>query len=400
VAHFNSQYLKRLKKLSLTEKKLQNELHTPFAEIVSVEQKDNMAIVTFNLSDSKYNLTSYNIYINNVPIYSGGGKLVLNKKKIKLTDKVRLLKGNNKIEVTCFNEKGAESFRKTTYVKNDILEKSNLYFLAFGVSKYNNPELNLKYAHKDVIDLENTFKTYRSDQFENIYSKVLINEEVIPENIVKSKEFLKNAKENDVLVLMIAGHGMHENNSNADYYFLTYNADINNLKYTTVNFELIEDLMDGILPRKKLFLMDACESGELDEDESKTIENIQNDGKIAFRGFKQVLLNQQESKQKYAKPIFQKDRYIYNDLSRRTGAIVFSSSKGGELSAERSDYENGLFTEYIIKAFQSKKADCNNDGLITIDELKRYVLENVSIESNNKQHPTIDRDNIFQRISF
>ncbi|MBI5526210.1 MAG: hypothetical protein HY897_07730 [Deltaproteobacteria bacterium] len=39
---------------------------------------------------------------------------------------------------------------------------------------------------------------------------------------------------------------------------------------------------------------------------------------------------------------FDRERYFYNDSSRRTGAIVFSSSRGSEVSFERDDLQNGV----------------------------------------------------------
>ena len=65
--------------------------------------------------------------------------------------------GENKIEVSCINDIGAESYRALTYATFKGKVKENLYFIGFGVSEYKNKELNLKYAAKDVIDLEKIF---------------------------------------------------------------------------------------------------------------------------------------------------------------------------------------------------------------------------------------------------
>ena len=81
----------------------------------------------------------------------------------------------------------------------------------------------------------------------------------------ETKDFLKDAKVDDIFVLFIAGHGMYSQGDDATYYYLTHNADLSNLSSTAADFDLIEDLLQGIKPRKKLFLMDTCESGEIDE---------------------------------------------------------------------------------------------------------------------------------------
>ena len=130
---------------------------------------------------------------------------------------------------------------------------------------------------------------------------------------------------------------------------------------------------------------------------------------IASRGFKKVGTERVEvpagavstsstsAKRNY---LYQKDRYIYNDLVRRSGAIVFSSSKGGELSYERSDIENGLFTEYIMKALTTTEADKDKNGTVSTDELREYVSTQVAKASGDLQHPTVDRDNIYQKFGF
>ncbi|MCK5632698.1 hypothetical protein KAH94_03045, partial [bacterium] len=96
----------------------------------------------------------------------------------------------------------------------------------------------------------------------------------------------------------------------------------------------------------------------------------------------------------------EKDRFIYNDLIRRAGAVVFSSSKGGEFSYESDSIENGFFTEAIMKAITGSKADKNKDKLISIDELKDFVSRDVPKQTKKQQHPTVDKDNIFQNFTF
>ena len=81
-------------------------------------------------------------------------------------------------------------------------------------------------------------------------------------------------------------------------------------------------------------------------------------------------------------------------------AIVLSSSKGGEFSYEKVELENGLFTEEIINSMTKKDADKDNNEIISTDELRDYVMEAVPKISNNLQHPTVDRDNIYQKFSF
>lgn len=165
---------------------------------------------------------------------------------------------------------------------------------------------------------------------------------------------------------------------------------------------MIEDLLQGIEPRNKLFLMDACESGEIDDVVVASTESVAGARGLRSRGMKkkeesQATASQQNNGRTY---LWDKDRFIYNDLSRRSGAIVFSSSKGGEFSYENSEIQNGLFTKSIIKALTTSSADSNYDKIVTTDELRAFVIKDVAQTSNDLQHPTVDRDNIYQKFGF
>jgi hypothetical protein len=95
-----------------------------------------------------------------------------------------------------------------------------------------------------------------------------------------------------------------------------------------------------------------------------------------------------------------RDRFIYNDLARRSGAVVFSSSRGGELSYESPAWQNGLFTEELVRALTTSVAELNGDKVVTARELRRHVSEAVGRLSKGAQNPVVDRDNIHQHISF
>ena len=144
--------------------------------------------------------------------------------------------------------------------------------------------------------------------------------------------------------------------------------------------------------------MDTCESGEIEDDSSLEMLNaVGIKARSVKRGLKVVMNNKLNKPRTY---LFEKDRYIYNDLLRRSGAIVFSSSLGGEYSYEDEKYQNGFFTKGIIEALTTNNADTNKDGIISTDELREYVSKKVAEISENKQHPTIDRDNIYCKFGF
>ncbi|MCG8568725.1 MAG: caspase family protein [Spirochaetes bacterium] len=403
IQYYYYQYKKRLKRLGLTEEVFSREFHVPKATILKTDQKDKDLIITFKLEDSKYQLRKYNIYINDVPLYGAYGKTI-NGREVELTETVKLTTGKNKVELSCINEKGAEAFRALTYAAYHKKHKGDLYYIGFGVSDYKNPTINdLNYAHQDALDLEKTFLQLKK-YYNQIYTYTFINQDASVTNIKKAKMLLQNASEEDTFVLFIAGHGLHDNDAENTYYYLTYEADLKNLAKTAANFDLIEDLLQGIQPRNKLFLMDTCESGEIEEQSQANYFKLAGTRGLTARNIERGIKLRKnkanintEKKRTY---LLEKDRYIYNDLLRRSGAIVFSSSKGGEFSYEHEKLKNGLFTEEVINALSNSAVDQDKDGMISVDELKKYVSQAVAQISDDLQHPTVDRDNIFQKFGF
>ena len=157
---------------------------------------------------------------------------------------------------------------------------------------------------------------------------------------------------------------------------------------------------NGIKPRKKLFLMDTCESGELDENIYDQYYALADARGFKPRTYRKPVQARGSGDGKGRGYVYEKDRFIYNNLARRTGAVVFSSSKGGEISYESSVIRNGFFTRELINALTNKAADKNGDWKIDSGELRDFVSGAVANDTGGLQHPTIDRDNLYQEIEF
>jgi WD40 repeat protein len=401
INYYNYLFQKRLKKFNLSENQLSNQLEVPEIKIIDTVTNNKKVIVTFKLLDKKHKIIYYNIFINDIPIIINKQINIAPNNEKQLSEEIELNAGDNKIEISCINDIGAESYRALTYAAYKNKVKENLYFIGFGVSKYRNKELNLNYAAKDVIDLEKIFKSMKSN-YDNVYTKIFVDKDVTIANIKKAKELLNNSKIDDTFVLFIAGHGVHDTDKNFTYYFLTHNTDLNNLNKTSAPFNLIENILYDIPPRNKIFLMDTCESGEIEEEREENyfyLSNVRGIKARSIRGLSRVSAN--KTGQKVSRTfLLERDRYIYNDLVRRSGTIIFSSLKGGEFSYEKDEFENGLFTEEILNALTKANSDKDRDGFISTDELREYVIKAVSKTSNDLQHPTVDRDNIYQKFKF
>ena len=436
IEHYRNQYLRRLRRLGLAEEELSGDYHVPSADIVESSREGKYIDLRFVLEDRKVALKSYNIYVNDVPIFGAYGRDPgeeaaagsTPQRMIEITERVELSTGKNKIEVSCMNEAGAEAFRPVVYADYDGAVKRKLYYIGFGVSEYRDGSLDLMYAHKDAVDLGELFGSIQGE-YDQVVTKIYTDEEVTRENIASVKEIIGNASVDDTVVLFISGHGVHDRDEYATYYYLTHGTDIKNLFQTAVPFEELEDLLQGIPPRRKLFLMDTCGSGEWDPEmvqkvasadnkaEGKGVwsrmptlsEESENNGTGTDRGVSRLLAEGRTY-------LAEKTRYIYNDLVRRSGAIVFSSCRGDEVSYENRRFENGLFTEYLLRALESgeerngnarRRGDADGDGIVTVKELREFVESGVVKETKDdhllyatSQTPTVDRDNIYIEFGF
>ncbi len=399
VRHFRGRYRRRLERLGLTE----SALATPFAGAPSVtltraEQTGDSVQLTGHVSSTTA-LASYQVYVNQVPVLgAGGAKLSGTSAELQLS--VPLTPGVNRVELSATNAGGVESLRVEKKLQVRATPPRTLYFLAFGVSRYQNSAYNLAFAHKDALDLADVARQMQGKQFARVEAHVLTDAQVTNEALKRAPEWLRDARPEDTLVVFLAGHGGYSRDAEAEYFFLTHGADAKRLRETAAPFELIENLVRDVKPRKKLLLVDTCNSGDRDPGEAAAAQAPGARGvrSRALRALSLELGNVQGvAPRSY---LFDRDRYIYNDVIRRTGAIVLSSSRGNEVSFETEEAQNGLFTEEILRAMTSSVADGNRDGLLDDRELRGYVASAVARQSQNHQHPVVDTDNSDVRIEL
>ncbi len=140
--------------------------------------------------------------------------------------------------------------------------------------------------------------------------KTFIDAAVTRENIATAKQLLAAARVDDTVVLFVAGHGVHARDAEARFYYATYETDVDRLADSAAPFEMIEDLLSGIAPRRKLFMLDTCESGEREPDAAAPEAAAGGRGLRARRTRALVVKADVP-----ARPfLFDRERYIENDL--------------------------------------------------------------------------------------
>jgi WD40 repeat protein/uncharacterized caspase-like protein len=393
---YKKAYDKRLKKMGFSPEKFGKELHAPQIEILNkstLVARSDKAVLNLELSasDALYKLERLQVTVNDVPVYGTRGKEFSAAPLVKktITEELFLNKGLNKISVSVINEKGSSSLAETVFIEYMPAQpsKHNLYLISIGTSQYKNTQYNLQYASKDATDLSALFAS-KKDEYNQVVMEKITDENCTLENIQALKSKLMTTSVDDEVIVFIAGHGVLDQDLN--YYLATHDMDFAAPVGRGLSYEKLEELLDGIPARKKLLLMDACHSGEVDKEEMQlqAATTKVEEGEISFRNAGPAI------KHIGLENSFDMMRQLFTDLRKGNGTTVISSAGGGEYAMEGAAWKNGVFTYCLLSGLKDQKADKNKDGKIMLSELQEYLQAQVSSLTGGKQKPTSRVENI------
>jgi hypothetical protein len=407
---YRKAYEKRLKKAGFNEKMFSSEWHTPEMKILNSEATSNItdqSNVQLKIcgTDSKYNLDRLLVWVNDVPVYGANGMSLIEEKtdSIVKTININLSSGDNNIKVSCINEKGVESLKESVDVVFNPQKtiKPDLYIIAMSVSDYKDNRYDLQYAAKDGKDIASLFSSLAAPEggYGKVFIDTLFNKSATRKNFFNLKQKLSASKVDDEVVVFVSGHGLL--NKNLDFYYATYNIDFRNPQKNGISFDELESILDGIPARKKLLLMDACHSGEVDKEETNNLTalNTEKAENITFRGavkeysYKGVDAGTTSSGLSSGTTL-ELMQELFAGLDQGTGTTVISAAAGKGYALESPQWNNGIFTYSIINGLKNMAADRNKDGIVTISELKDYSIKQVQLLTGGRQKPTARRESI------
>ncbi len=227
--------------------------------------------------------------------------------------------------------------------------KPALHVFSVGVSDYDQSDLKLQHAAKDAEDFMNTVQNCNLSQYKQIKTANLIKDKnATDKNIKKGLSSLVNTVEQgDVVLLFFSGHGAKEG---AETYFLSCNAESNDLFATAVDFDIIKSALKRLKDRKCriIIFMDACHSGSMYGVKSTT------------------------------------ETFSLADPD----IIGFYSSTEAQKSNESEQWENGIFTKALLEGIKGAAVD--ESGNITLDALELYIRSQVRSATNGRQMPIFE----------
>lgn len=285
--------------------------------------------------------------------------------------------GNNKTLLACLPDNCAALSRAATYAgEQDRIEASvkeiqaqtdpqvqalkreseerlrrkmrDKWALVIGISKFNDPSINLKYASKDAKD----FADYlvRDAHFSPDHIRMLLDEKATRENILSQlgdKWLPRIAGPDDLVVIFISSHGSP---SQADVagvnYVVAYNTDKNSLLATGIPLrDLTSMIKERIHSDRVVLIMDACHSGAAVEEQQ-----------LASKG------------------LFRVTNFSADEIFQGTGQLVICSSQPNQVSWESKQYPNGVFTHCLLEGL--RKSGTNT----TIGDACQYMKDRVQNE--------------------
>ncbi len=271
----------------------------------------------------------------------------------------------NKVSVKAYNKLGdLVSKPKNLYLLPDntnTKQKPKLHALLAGVSDYQGTELDLKFAAKDASDMADALRI-SAEQFmgkENIDILLLTTDNKNPllkptkPNIKRVLEsFAKNATANDILFVYLSGHGMNYGGSEGDFFYLTGDAQNGMLSDEQVRNSVaissaeFTQMIKKIPAVKQVMIIDACHSGQLANNLSKTQTSMSSAQVRAMETMKD-----------------------------KTGLYVLAGSASDAVSYEASSYGQGILTYSLL--FGIKGPALRENEFVDIVKLFQFALEKV-----------------------
>lgn len=368
--------------MHLSEDTLGEDLHLPtlaLASTVPVTSKQKKLTLELRADDSTYRLSRVNVFINDVPVYGSAG--IVWRGGLEQSVTLDSLNGENKIQVSVLNARGAESLRKTVYVNYTGPEtKPDRYVVTIGVSAYVDAQYNLTYAAKDARDMAAFFKGASAKRFGRVKTLTILDKDATREKIRAAEAISRpvqggrsgncvrrrprRARREPRLLLRHHRHRLRQAGQPRAA-----------LRRVGAAGRWHPCARQGIV-------IDTCHSGEVDHDAEAVSAP---EGKVTGRvvGARGM---QKKGTLRLTDP--RASRTLFADLQRASGAVVIASAGGAEYALEAPEWNNGVFTYAVLDGLKSGGADADKNGVTTVTELRDYVVDKVRRLTGGQQTPT------------
>ncbi|RYZ19673.1 MAG: hypothetical protein EOO16_19250, partial [Chitinophagaceae bacterium] len=216
--------------------------------------------LSWNVQAGAQPLKRMQLYANQVPVWDTVFLQPLAKWDGAL--RLPLVSGENQLVLVATDNAGTSSlpaFRRVVYAPATPLP-ARTWVISVAVNRYADTARSLRFAVKDGHDLLAALRASGGQ----VLTDSLFDEAVTPEALRALRGKLLRTGVEDRVVLSFSGHGMLD--KNLDFYYATAPMDFSDPQKYGFSFSELEGLLTGIPARRRLLLIDACNSGNVDKD--------------------------------------------------------------------------------------------------------------------------------------
>jgi len=210
--------------------------------------------------------------------------------------------------------------------------------LFIGIDHYLAPINRLACAVADARAIGSLFEDSLDGEF-----RLLLDEHAHRDAIRGALDALKNADEDDLVVITFSGHGTD------DHRLVPVDADVHDLPGSCFSLDDVAAALDEIPAKRLLVVLDCCFSG-------------------GFGGARVFAPTQSRS--------VTEDRSAIEALARGAGRVVITASGAGEPALETVEFGHGLLSHFLISGLQGKNGLAKADRVAVLD-LFTYAMQEV-----------------------
>jgi metacaspase-1 len=226
------------------------------------------------------------------------------------------------------------------------------YAVVVGINDYADTAIpDLKYAESDARSVYDTLTDAKIGRFPQKNVTLLLGKDVTPGKIKAALYKLRGVGKDDLVVIFYSGHGAKEGD---EAFWVTQDADHKALPATSLTNSEIRKYLQRIPSQRMVVLLDCCYA-------ASTTKKSLTDPKKLFGEF--------EGK----------------------GRATIAGSADNQEALEYEGKKAGVFTHYLVSGLRGA-ADTNSDGVVTFEEVWRYLGDNVrkaSVKQGGLHEPVL-----------
>jgi len=272
---------------------------------------------------------------------------------------------------------------------------SNLWGIVIGVSGYQDSRLSdlLGLPENDARAVYEFLVDRQGGGFPENQVRLLLNEDATKSAIEQAWGWLlRQAGEEDLVVVYFSGHGGHDDDYNGDEpegdsqdeYLLPYDTNVSDMFSTAIRDDTVGDWVRSLRSKSVILIFDSCHSGGA----ARSARGYEPPGSRAGPG-----------------------NTLFTDLTGE-GLLVMAACQAVEVAQQDNSLGYGVFTYYLLSGLGGLEkvgepaADTDGDGRVSVDELSEYleceVPEHVSgmMPPRSPQNPLISGDDRLNRVAL